>query len=95
MRKLLSDGEVNSFEVGATCEEEEIHWDSETYEEIRDNITGQILDKELVAKARTEELELIEKPAVWKVVPTQECWNETGAKPIGVRWVDINKGDGE
>ena len=26
-------------------------------------------------------------------VPIEQCWQETGAKPIGTRWVDINKGD--
>ncbi len=24
---------------------------------------------------------------------TSECWEQTGKAPIGVRWVDINKGD--
>ena len=26
-------------------------------------------------------------------VPIQQCWKQTGKKPIAVRWVDINKGD--
>ena len=30
---------------------------------------------------------------VYCKVPLEECWRETGRKPIGVRWVDINKGD--
>ena len=27
------------------------------------------------------------------VVEGQQCWDNTGKAPIGVRWVDINKGD--
>ena len=26
-------------------------------------------------------------------VPTSECWRVTGKAPLGIRWVDINKGD--
>ena len=33
------------------------------------------------------------KHAVYKKVPIEECWNATGAAPIGTRWVDVNKGD--
>ena len=28
-------------------------------------------------------------------VPEEECWRNTGNKPIGTRWVDVNKGDDE
>ena len=30
---------------------------------------------------------------VYEKVPIEECWKATGKGPIGVRWVDINKGD--
>ena len=30
---------------------------------------------------------------MYEKVDVQECWNLTGQAPIGVRWVDINKGD--
>ena len=33
------------------------------------------------------------KHGVYMKVPLQRCWEETGKDPIGVRWVDINKGD--
>ena len=33
------------------------------------------------------------KHQVYEKVPTEECWRETGAAPIGTRWVDVNKGD--
>ena len=31
---------------------------------------------------------------VYKVVPIQKCWDETGKAPIGIRWVDHDKGSG-
>ena len=30
---------------------------------------------------------------VWKKVFIGQCWSRTGKKPIGGRWVDVNKGD--
>ena len=30
---------------------------------------------------------------VYKKVWNSECWQVTGKPPIGVRWVDVNKGD--
>ena len=29
---------------------------------------------------------------IWEVVPISQCWAVTGKKPLGVRWVDTNKG---
>jgi hypothetical protein len=46
-----------------------------------------------VRAVRGEELEVIEKMKVWKIVPLETCWQETGKKPIGTKWVDVNKGD--
>ena len=34
-----------------------------------------------------------DKHAVYTKVPIQECWDNTGKAPIGVKWVDDNKGD--
>ena len=31
---------------------------------------------------------------VWTEVPLQECFDSTGKKPVGVRWVDTKKADG-
>ena len=60
---------------------------------IWDDMSGKELDWELVAAARTEEMEEFRKHQVYVKVPIKECWEKTGKKPIGVRWVDINKGD--
>jgi len=48
-----------------------------------------------VKRARQEELEEIRKHEVYVKVLVQECWDKTGKGPIGVRWVDVNKGDEE
>ena len=29
---------------------------------------------------------------IWEVRPVSDCWDATGKGPIGVRWVDTNKG---
>ena len=35
------------------------------------------------------------KHEVYEKLPIEECWKETGKAPIGVKWVDTNKGDKE
>ena len=60
-----------------------------------DDITGKKIKTELVLKARAEQLGEVRKVEVYGKVPIQNCWNETGKDPIGVRWLTINKGDDE
>ena len=50
---------------------------------ICDNITGKRLSPEAVQIARQEELEFMDKLAVLKEVPVEQCWLETNANPIG------------
>ena len=59
----------------------------------QDDLTGEELDPEEVKKARKEEITYFRNMNVYKKVPLEECLRETGKKPIGIRWVDINKGD--
>ena len=33
------------------------------------------------------------KHGVYIKVSEDQCWMETGKGPIGVRWIDVNKGD--
>ena len=33
------------------------------------------------------------KHKVWTNVPIEEAWNVTGKAPIGIRCIDVNKGD--
>lgn len=57
--------------------------------------TGEELPKDLTAAARREELEFMRGWEVWDVVPVSECLQRTGKKPLGGKWVDVNKGDRE
>ena len=47
----------------------------------------------LVRAARDEEISEIIKRSIYTIVPISDCWKVTGDKPIGVRFVDVNKGD--
>ena len=58
-------------------------------------MTGARLDPDEVAKARREEIKYFIERGVYAKVSKDECWDVTGQKPIGVRWVDITKGDRE
>ncbi len=58
-----------------------------------DDVTGNELDPELVREARAEEMKEFKKHNVYVKVPLSECWAATGKRPIGARWVDVNKGD--
>ena len=58
-----------------------------------DDISGKHLDPAGVRKARAAEIDFYRKMGVYVKVPTSECFAKTGQKPIGVRWVDIDKGD--
>ena len=60
---------------------------------IHDELTGERLPPGLVANAREEECAFMENWGVWQEVPVAECWQRTGRRPIGTRWVDVNKGD--
>ena len=60
-----------------------------------DDVTGKEIKAELVLKARAEQLGEVKKFNVYGKVPIQNCWNDTGKDPIGVRLLTINKGDDE
>eukprot|EP00969_Alexandrium_andersonii_P321503 14205440-Alexandrium_andersonii.AAC.1 len=59
----------------------------------RDDITGAVLDPELVASARSEEIRFRESWHVWDVRPISERIARASERPIGGRCVDQNKGD--
>ena len=58
-----------------------------------DDVSGDVLDPSVVKKARAEELSYYKKMEAYAVVPVEECWNVPGRPPIGVRWIDHDKGD--
>ncbi len=58
-----------------------------------DAISGELMVKELVEAARMAELETFRRRGVYEIVPIEECWKNVGEGPVGVKWVDTNKGD--
>ena len=57
--------------------------------------SGKMLKTEKVILARKEEIEEFRKHNVYLKVPIEECYQVTGKGPLGIRWIDINKGDDE
>ena len=95
--QMRDDGRITSGGLGTVCTVEEYKPENEEMEEeikrYWDDISGKELDPELVKRARVEEIEEFNKHRVYVKVPIEECIRVTGKKPIGSRWVDINKGD--
>ena len=60
-----------------------------------DEITGEVLPKELTRAARMEELTFMKSWQVWDTVPVSLCWKALGKPPLGGKWVDVNKGDSD
>ncbi len=58
-----------------------------------DDQTGEPLCPKMVRIARKEEIAYFKERDVYEKVKLSECWEATGKNPIGVKWVDINKGD--
>ena len=61
--------------------------------EAYDDLTGDVLDPEMMKKARKEEIEYFRQMGVYDKVEIEESFKITGKAPIAVRWVDVNKGD--
>ena len=57
----------------------------------RDDLTGQLLDPELVKAARKKEMEHFDGKDVWILRPIDECRRVTDKALVTVRWVDVNK----
>ena len=84
---------MNSTTVGISCDEELVEWTAEDYDGVCDNITAKRLRPDAVHVARREELEFMDKLAVLKGVPVEQCLLETNAKLIDTKWIDVHKGD--
>ena len=85
-RQLVHDGRVRAGGVGSvgkSVSDKMKFWD---------DLSGEELEPELVEAARCEEMEEYRKHGVYKKVPLEECWEETGKDPIGTIWVDTNNG---
>lgn len=47
-----------------------------------DDVTGEVLDFEMAARAREDEVDQFRKHGVYHKVPMQECYEKTGKAPI-------------
>ena len=59
--------------------------------QFRDDISGQLLQDDLVLEARQRELEYFKQKSVWEKI-TRSKARSMGCKPVTTRWVDVNKG---
>ena len=81
----------DDFEEASEVEENEHEeWEPK---EFTDDRTGKPLEPEKVKAAREEEIKELEK-RVYVEVDVEDCWKSKGRGPIGVRWVDVDKGFG-
>ncbi len=61
--------------------EEELHYEA---------VSVEVMIKELVEAARKAKVETFKKHGMCEKVPIEECCNETGKGPVGVKLVDAN-----
>ncbi len=54
-----------------------------------------MLEAELVAEARAEELKRRRKIELFDEAPVIECWERTDRPPVSTKWVDVNRGTAE
>ena len=90
--KMLIQGRLNSNEPGMTFSMELDEMKAATLE-FYDDMSGKRLNPDSVRSARREEMVEVHKHRVYTKVPIRQCLEETGRPPVGVRWVDVNKGD--
>ena len=72
-----------------------VEHDPEDWLKYWDDMSGRQLDKQRTIQARKDEIIRINSMKVWKKVPLTQCWANTGRKPVGTRWVHVDKGDGK
>ena len=94
----MMDALPEELKNGTGCPSKDLHDDDGGYTledgtVAFDDQSGAPLKPELMRQARRDEIDYFKKMNVYQKVPVHEAWQETGKGPIGVRWVDINKGD--
>ena len=83
-RRMQEQGRVNQAEGGMTFSME-IDEAKASRMAFFDDMSGKELNPSLVTAARGEEIEEFKKLTVYKKVPLNQCLQETGRQPIGVR----------
>ena len=89
---LEADGRIDENGHVAVCNDF-VHNINDNDIEFYDDVSGRKLNPQIVEAARREELALFQKHTVYEKVPLQRCIDETGKQPIGIKWIDTNKGD--
>ena len=99
-RQLISDGSIARNEkMMQVCQESWLDafvyslGEFDSGEEFIDDVSGLPLDPVLVRAARKEDIAVFKQHMVYSKVPVDEATSKTDNAPIGVRWIDINKGD--
>ena len=94
-QELVRSPVLGPLEAGPHLDEPDV-WAThpQYYAQIYDTTSGVQLDPVLVAQARREEMQfLLEKMQTWDYDTVENCVRHTGAQPIPMVWVDVNKGD--
>ena len=93
-REQIDRGMLGTIEVGTHVDEPD-PWDChpEYYQEVYDTTSGSLLDPELVAKGRREEMVFLHDLGAYEYDTIAQCRAETGRAPLPTGWVDVNKGD--
>ncbi len=87
MEQMEDDGRLNTGLIGmmGPTEEGDVgFWD---------DVSGKQLRTQGVWNAGAEEITEFRKFNVYVKRPISECYEVTGKAPLGIRWIDINKGD--
>ena len=105
LRKELLDSKelsnLTSQVAGPVADEPEAEIDWSTYKVsddgkvYYDSNTGAELDPARVVEARKDELGWVHRQQVYRKVPLEECYANTGHDPISLKWVDHNRGDND
>ena len=97
-RQLEKDGRMSRHGQGVTCQEGaelndlEEHPHDDLPELVYDNVTGALLDREKVRKAREVEFDFVDRKHLYDEVPICEAYQVTGKRPTSTRFVDTDKG---
>ena len=63
--------------------------------EAEDDVKGGPLDPHEVKNARENEIKYLWDMEVYEYSTDAEAWARTGRKPVGLKWIDSNKGSAE
>ena len=83
---------LGSMDIGSHMDDEHVSWEQpqEEDEQFIDNISGALLDPNLVREARRKDIDFVHQFGVYEKVP-EAC--AVGKIKVSIKWVDINKGD--